>query len=275
MHRGVVITVLVENSVHRRGLLAEHGLAFHLQVGQDSLLFDTGQTDLILANARALGLDLAGLGGIALSHGHYDHTGGLPDVLQLAPHAMVFAHPQALGSHLARNPDGTTRSVGMPPLSLATLRDRSVPPGLSQSPREILPGIHLTGEIPRGNDFEEVGGPFVRDEEGTPDDLEDDQAMFFDTPTGLVVVLGCGHAGVINTLHYVRQLTDDRPVRAVLGGMHLLAAGPRRMQRTVEAFRELGIPQLAPAHCTGPAAVAQLWSQFACVPCSVGSRFEF
>lgn len=108
MSERILITVLVENSVRSRGLKAEHGLAFHLQVGAESMLFDTGQSDLIVHNAHLLGTDLSRLRAIAVSHGHYDHTGGLSQVLAAAPGATVFAHPTATTPRFARNSDGTT-----------------------------------------------------------------------------------------------------------------------------------------------------------------------
>lgn len=274
----ILVTVLVENAVHGRELRAEHGLAFHLQVGPQSLLFDTGQSELIAHNARLLGVDLAAIQAVALSHGHYDHTGGLEAVCRLAPQAPVHVHPAALTPRFARNPDGTTRSVGGSSTGLQADRLQSGLVRTNTAPVEVLPGIFLTGEIPRETDFEDVGGPFVLDEAGTrPDPMEDDQALFFDTQDGLVVLLGCAHAGVVNTLRHVRRLTRGRPIHAVLGGMHLLAASPERMDRTVAALRELGVQRLGPAHCTGAAATARLWTEFpqACAVCSVGSRFVF
>ena len=274
----IVITVLVENSVQGRELLAEHGLAFDVQAGPDSLLFDTGQSGLLVHNARCLGVDLSLLRAIALSHGHYDHTGGLRAVWELAPGAELYAHPAALGPHFARNPDGTTRDVGISAPNLAGVRAHTPPPRPTQTPTEVLKGFFLTGEIPRATAFEDMDIHFVLNEAGTqPDSILDDQALFFDTQDGVVVLLGCAHAGVVNTLLYVRRLTHNRPIHAVLGGMHLLAAGPERMTRTVEALRELGVQRMAPAHCTGVAATARLWSEFpqACSSCSVGSRFVF
>jgi 7,8-dihydropterin-6-yl-methyl-4-(beta-D-ribofuranosyl)aminobenzene 5'-phosphate synthase len=143
---------------------------------------------------------------------------------------------------------------------------------------EVMPGVFLTGEIPRETDFEDVGGPFVLDEAGMrPDPILDDQALYFDSPEGLVVLLGCAHAGVVNTVCHVRRLVPNRPVHAVFGGMHLLAATPERIARTLDALRAWGLQRLGPAHCTGVAASARLWTEFpqACTACAVGSRFMF
>jgi 7,8-dihydropterin-6-yl-methyl-4-(beta-D-ribofuranosyl)aminobenzene 5'-phosphate synthase len=278
MSETIIVTVLVENSVQGRELMAEHGLAFHVQCGAESLLFDTGQSALLVENARRLGLDLPKLRAVALSHGHYDHAGGLRAVWRLAPDAPLYLHPAALAPRFARNPDGTTRDVGLSGPDRAVALTQALRGHASQARTEVLPGFSLTGEIPRETNFEDVGGPFVLDEAGTqPDPIVDDQALFFDTRDGVVVLLGCAHAGVVNTLRHVRRLTSDRPIHAVLGGMHLLVASPERLEATVQALREMDVPRLGPAHCTGAAATARLWHEFpkACTLCSVGSRFVF
>jgi 7,8-dihydropterin-6-yl-methyl-4-(beta-D-ribofuranosyl)aminobenzene 5'-phosphate synthase len=278
MSRTIVITVLVENSVQGRGLMAEHGLAFHVQAGSESLLFDTGQSALLVENARRLGLDLSRLGAMAVSHGHYDHTGGLHAVWGLSPDAPLYLHPGAMIARFVRNPDGRTRDVAVSEPVREAVHLRAAQCRMTSAPGEVMKGVFLTGEIPRETDFEDVGGSFVLDEAGTrPDPIQDDQALFFDTRDGVVLLLGCAHAGVVNTLRQVRRLTRDRPIRQVFGGMHLLCASPERLARTVQALRELGIERFGPAHCTGAAATARLWNEFpiACSPCSVGSRFVF
>jgi len=278
MSETIIITVLVDDSVHGRELVAEHGLAFHVQAGADSLLFDTGQSALLVQNAKCLGVDLSRLRAITLSHGHYDHTGGLHAVWALAPGAELYAHPAALARRFVRNPDATTRDVGISERSREAIQAHAPQLHRTAMPSEALKNFFLTGEIPRTTAFEDMGIHFVLDEAGTqPDPIMDDQALFFDTQDGVVVLLGCAHAGVVNTLRHIRRLTHDRPIHAVLGGMHLLAAGPERMAHTVEALRELDVQRMAPAHCTGAVATARLWSEFpqTCAACSVGSRFVF
>ena len=278
MKHPIVITTLVENSVQARGLLAEHGLSFHLQVSPRSLLFDTGQSDLFLHNALKLRLSLADTEAIVLSHGHNDHTGGLKAAQEAAPQARLFLHRAALSRKFVRNPDGTTRSIGMDEASAETISRADKAVVWTSKPTEVLDGIFVTGEIPRQNSFEDTGGPFFRDAAGTqPDPLLDDQALYFDTQDGLVILLGCAHAGVVNTLEYIQHLTGGRPIHALLGGMHLLTASPKRMEETVAAFRRLDIQRLAPAHCTGPPALAQLWTTFPdrCSPCGVSTSTLF
>ena len=160
----------MENSVYARGLLAEHGLAFHLQVGQRSLLFDTGQSDLLLHNALLLGVSLAETEAIVLSHGHNDHTGGLAAAHEAAPKARLFLHPAALSPKFVRDADGANPSIGMDEASARGIRDAAEAVVWTSEPTEVLDGILVTGEIPRPSAFEDTGGPFFRDAIRSPPD---------------------------------------------------------------------------------------------------------
>ena len=151
-------------------------------------------------------------------------------------------------------------TAGLDRAAIESRRLRFVP---ASGPTEIIPGLWATGEIPRTTSFEDTGGPFFLDAAGTrPDLLPDDQAVYFLSRKGTVVLLGCAHAGVVSTLRYVRQLTDAAPVHAVYGGMHLLHASPQRLEATFQALRELDVKVLGPSHCTGRQAVFKLWQQF-------------
>ena len=223
-------------------------------------------------------ISLASADAVVLSHGHYDHTGGLAQVLKAVPRSGVFVHPAAFDAKHMRDDDGTVENVGMPLPDRNIALERPEEPVWTSRPTEIRDGVFVTGEIPRATDFEDTGGPFFLDEQcRQPDPLIDDQAVFFDATAGTVVLLGCAHSGVINTLRYVRQLTDDRPIHAVVGGMHLMDASSERIDRTVEALKELCVACLVPVHCTGAAASARLCSEFPgqCLSCNVGETIEF
>jgi len=270
------ITVLVENTAGRRGLLGEHGLSFWIELGSQRILFDTGQGYVLLHNARQLGIRLDQADAVVLSHGHYDHTGGLGDVLQEAGATTIYGHPAAFEAKYARNADGTARDIGMPGLDERGVREIAELVFV-MGPTEIGPGVHLTGAVPRRTVFEDTGGAFFKDRACTQvDDLVDDQAAFVETPAGTVVILGCAHAGVVNTLRYIRSLTNGRPIHTVMGGMHLLGADAERVDATVAELRRLGVRQLLPCHCTGPAAIARLWHEFPgrCAACPTGTVLE-
>lgn len=255
-------TVLVENTAGGRKLLAEHGLSFWIEWAGAKILFDTGQGYVLSQNASRMDVRLDSVDDIVLSHGHYDHTGGLADVLSLARQPRIFAHRQAFEPKYAQNPDGSARDVGMAESTRQAVRAKARLQHVD-GPMEIVEGLWSTGAIPRTNDYEDTGGAFFKDEAcRESDELPDDQAVFLITRTGTVVILGCAHAGVINTLRYIRSLTKNRPIHAVVGGMHLLHASPRRMEMTVAELRRMDVKRLMPCHCTGFAAKARLWNEF-------------
>lgn len=276
----VSITVIVENTAQGHGLLGEHGLSFWIEIGSQRILFDAGQTDIVSHNAGLLGIDLSSMDAVVLSHGHYDHTGGLAAIARSKTWhkegVVACAHPQALEDKYARNANGTGRYIGMSGESRKALVE-SFELQTTQAPAEVTGGLMVTGSVPRVTDFEDVGGPFFKDPEcRQPDDLTDDQSAFLETSAGTVVILGCTHAGVVNTLRYIKQLVPNRPIHTVIGGTHLVNANKTRINKTVEALREIGIQRLFPLHCTGFQAAARLWKEFPdrVRACPVGTRME-
>ena len=271
------ITVLVEDTAGGRGLLGEHGLAFWIEAGGGKVLFDTGQGLALGPNARRLGIPLEEAEAVLFSHGHYDHTGGAGLMLGLADRLAVYAHPDCFVPKFARDHDGAAREVGAPPMLVERIAERGdmIP---VVEPTRLGGGLRLTGPIPRRHEFEDTGGDFHLDRACTRvDGLEDDQAAFIEGGEGTLVILGCAHAGVINTLYYIRELTGGRPIHTVLGGMHLLHASPERLERTVTELRRLAPRRLLPCHCTGFAATARLAREFPGIfaPCPTGTVVEF
>jgi 7,8-dihydropterin-6-yl-methyl-4-(beta-D-ribofuranosyl)aminobenzene 5'-phosphate synthase len=276
--RRLEVVVLAENTVRGTGLLGEHGLAFWINADGRKLLFDTGQGKVLHENARQLGLRLGGIEAVALSHGHYDHTGGLHVVFERARRAKVYLQPAALQKKYCRQDKPPHRSIGIRSPDEQAVRHRARNVIWTTQPSEIVPGVHMTGEIPRITNFEDVGGPFYLDQTCTqPDPLTDDQALYVESADGIVVLLGCAHAGVVNTLEHVSRITGRKRIHAVLGGMHLLRAPRRRIESTGDALERFKVRVIAPGHCTGAAAVAHLWNRFPSrvAECVTGSRFAF
>lgn len=273
----VRVTVLV-NDVAAAPLIAEHGLALWVEARGRVVLFDTGAGGALAPNARALGIDLGSADAVVLSHGHFDHGGGMPEVLRAGAGPDVYAHPGAArAKYEVKGGRGT--SIGLPPEAAARLS--AIPQERMHwvsGPVELGPGIGLTGPIPRETAFEGTGGSFFLDPEGRrPDPLEDDQALWIDTPDGIVVCAGCAHAGIVNTLRCALRLSGASRIRAVVGGFHLLEAGEERMERTLQALRAVEPGCVAPCHCTGGKATARLTealgSRYA--PVQAGSRLVF
>jgi 7,8-dihydropterin-6-yl-methyl-4-(beta-D-ribofuranosyl)aminobenzene 5'-phosphate synthase len=255
----IKITALIDNNAEE-GLASEHGLSFWIETPEIRILFDTGQSRGFIDNAEKLRIPLDKTDFIVLSHGHYDHTGGLAHILNLAPKARLILHPNAVSPRYSVYHGKTARPIGMPSSALAAIDSIRIERiTWAMEPVKITSDIGVTGAIPRETPFEDVGGPFFLDPEGKKkDEMEDDQALWISTDKGVVICAGCCHAGLINTINYIRRLNGNSFIRLVIGGFHLVNASEERMERTLDALRKTPLGKLAPCHCTGERAIQTL-----------------
>jgi len=260
----VRITTLSENTAGLGEFLGEWGLSILVETEDISVLLDTGKSISAVHNADALGVNLSKIDKIVLSHGHYDHTGGLRQVLQrMRKEVEVIAHPDIWQAKYARRQVEPDRYIGIP-FRHNELESLGATFHLTSEPVRIADTIMTTGEIPMVTEFEQIDEAlFVR--EGTewqPDKLMDDQALIVKTERGLVVILGCAHRGMINTLYHARQLTGTEKIDTVVGGSHLINASDERLWQTIGVLRELGVQRLGLCHCTDLPAASVLAQEF-------------
>lgn len=259
------VTTLVDNSVSLSGgkLIGEHGLSFYVETGDHKILFDTGQNVALSHNANVLGIDLGGIDSVVLSHGHYDHTGGLKDLLEKNNTFTLHAHPDVFDNKLRSADKGKYKKIGIP-LNREVFENSGIQLCLSKTSSEIAPGILATGEIPLKNDFESVESNFFvqRHEQIVPDTMADDQALILDTKKGLVVLLGCSHRGVINTLNHVLGITGKNNIHAIIGGLHLGKASNAKLKKIIDHLSEFNLQKIGVSHCTGTKAMLALFGRF-------------
>lgn len=265
--------------------IGEWGFAALVEADGNKILYDTGaHATTVLENARELGIDLSQIREVILSHNHADHVGGLVtlrrEFAKTNPAAISRVHV-GKGIFWSRpTADGGREDNPM----IAIRREYESTGGVfleHDKPAEIFPGVWLTGPVPRvypERNWSGVGR--VRTPEGLVEDtIPEDQTLVFDTDKGLVVLDGCGHAGIINTLEYARRQFRQAPIHAALGGFHLFEADDAKLEWTAGKLKELQLAQLMGAHCTGIESVYQFRKQLglprhACVVGTVGAVFE-
>ncbi len=272
------ISILADNRTKKRGFVAEHGLSIFIEHEDVNILFDTGQTDVYCRNAEQMDVDLNKTDCIVLSHGHYDHCGGLVHFPTAGRFPKVYAHEAAFAKKYAINPDAKSFSeIGIPwsPDDYSNIKSNLV---LTKKDTPITPNIVLCGEIPAAAAFEGMPEDFYTGDKADKcvDTLKDEQMLIFDTDKGLVIFLGCSHPGVVNCLIHALKQFPGKKIDTLAAGMHLDNASPIRLQMTIQRMLDLDLKKVVPLHCTGILAISEMKRYFGsrCFPLCAGDSME-
>jgi len=269
----ISITTLVENTAGGANVLGEWGLSMLVETDDCIFLSDTGTSGATAHNARSLDVSLRDVETVVFSHGHFDHTGGLLDILPLIHKPIdVIGHPDIWSLKYAYHPGAKVcdynAGVDYEYIGIPYKREQAEKWGarfvLGTEPVWLSDTVVTSGEVPMRTEYETID-PMLKvlvDGEYQPDPLADDQSVFIKSQKGLVAVLGCAHRGVINHLLRGQELTGLEHVYAVIGGTHLGPASRDRIDKTIRELRRMGVQLVAASHCTGLRAAAVLEQEF-------------
>jgi len=277
------ITVLVEDSVSmwKADLIAKHGISLLIEASvagtTSRILMDAGPPpDIALKNADIIGVDMRKVDGIVISHGHYDHTGALLEILKRIGAAVpVVAHPKAFRPKFVYKPN--LKFIGSA-FDQSSVKANGATLLLARNSVKITDGVMTSGEIARDSGFEKTEGFFtVEDDCLIEDPMVDDQALFIKVKDqGLVVITGCAHSGIINTVRHAQKITGVKEVYALVGGFHLAEADDKRIQASINELVRINPKSIYPGHCTGSKAIHELSNilQDRCRPIQTGDVIQ-
>ncbi|MDR2007186.1 MAG: MBL fold metallo-hydrolase [Acidaminococcales bacterium] len=258
------VTVLVENSVSlnaAKPLLGQHGLSMLLDIPNcGRILFDSGQSDILMKNLLLMDIVPDSVDYAVLTHGHYDHCGGLLEFLRSRSLPLtVFAGPGIFSPRYLQRRDGHHEFIGIP-YTKELLNSAGAEFIFVYGPTQIRENIWLSGPIPKTSDFEKESLSML-DANDQTDRFTDELAFYVLRPEGLVVFSGCAHRGLVNSIKYGQRVSGADKVCAVIGGSHLAAADKAQREATLAFLRELELNILALNHCTGLKVQSMLMAQ--------------
>lgn len=249
-----ILRTLLENNLSRnRALTAEHGLSFLVETGGKKILFDCGAGKAARKNAEKMHVSLKDVDYVVLSHSHYDHAAGYPDMVSHGVHAPLVTGPYFFEEKYARE-GGKYAYLGCG-FGPEFLDKKGIARQVCEGSLTLFDGCHVVGGFERTYAFEKTPARFVRQTAAgmAEDDFPDEVCLAVETVKGLVVIAGCSHPGILNMLETVKKRLD-MPVYAVFGGSHLVEADEERVNATVDRLRDMGIGIVGFNHCTGDAA---------------------
>ncbi len=247
------LTVLVDNNTFLDQIfISEAGLSYFIEVDGKKILFDVGYSDAFLKNAQKLDIDLRQIDFVVLSHGHFDHTWGLPFLAKFlsesksAKKPILITNPAAFASRRIKK----TKEIGAN-MSAESLSN-SFKLNLCAEPVQITKNLLYLGEIPRENEFESKKplGNVIANKRKTPDFIKDDSAMVYRSKAGLVIITGCSHSGICNIVAYARKIMKDDRILDIVGGFHLLKPSASQLSGTLDYMKKLNPKAIHACHCT-------------------------
>ncbi|MEI7613794.1 MAG: MBL fold metallo-hydrolase [Betaproteobacteria bacterium] len=277
------ITIAIDNCVPTHAaapFLGEHGLSMLLEIQGSRILIDCGQSSAVINNLGLLGIAPSSLNMIAISHGHYDHTGGLYHVLNHARKTLpVLIHENAFASRFAVS-QGKRRFAGIP-YQKEQLSALGADWQLIREPQEILPSLWISGAVPRTTSFETGDARLVVTDPNSgcdcQDEISDDMALFYKSEKGLVVISGCTHSGLVNMVRHGLAVTGAERLHGWIGGTHLGPVAKTQQEQTIAELQAFQPDFVAANHCTGFLMMARLQQAFGerFIPAFVSTVIEF
>lgn len=257
------ISILVDN-IATQHTFAEHGLSYFIEYDGKKILFDTGQSDLFIRNAEIMNVDLSKLDYIVLSHGHFDHGNGL----SYLESGKLICHP---GCFIRRYRASDRSYIGLSDTKEKLAKKFSL--FTTELPFKITDKIIFSGSIPRLTTFEARSTEFIF-EDGSPDFVMDDTALFLLLKEGLFVITGCGHSGIVNTLEHAVRISGEKRIYGVMGGFHLKTLD-NQTKAVISYLEQHNVEHVYPSHCTSPEVRKAFYKAFACEELKSGKLISF
>lgn len=272
MNRSIKIKTLCDNKSHIGEEFGNSGFSLYIEVTDNKerttrILFDTGLTmDHLSGSSKIQGIDLSKIDCIVLSHGHFDHTGGLGFIQNFKNKTKLFSHPHTFYQKLYKKPDGSEMEVGIKNEIRELIREKC-DTNIRDRKSDIVPGIWITGEIKRINKHEIIDG-HLRDvtkligNSKVFDELTDDISLVLELgEEEQILICGCCHSGIVNTLHHIEQYSCRNTI-SIIGGLQLHQSGSDQLKFTTDKLKELPLKEISPIHSSGEIGINHLKDEF-------------